>query len=133
MKKIFIVSSGSYSDYHIDGIFDDKELAQKYIDAFEKDSYEEMGIEEWDLNPHEKEIRKGCRPYFLRISRDGEVSDIEIEDSSYGFREQDDRYGFAIDNSLYFHVFAKDEKHAIKSISDKRAYLLANNLWGKKV
>ena len=34
MKKIYIVTSGSHSEYGIHAIFDNKELAQKYINDF---------------------------------------------------------------------------------------------------
>src|SRR5438309_10228406 len=85
MDKVFIVTSGEYSDYGIDAVFSTEELAQKFIDSFSKSGYRDMEIEEWKLNPFENHLKQGRKPFFLRIDKDGNTSDIEVRDSVYGF------------------------------------------------
>jgi hypothetical protein len=56
MPKIFVVTSGVYSDYGINAMFSTKELAEKYIDGqidHDPESYEkasDYNIEEWELD-----------------------------------------------------------------------------------
>jgi hypothetical protein len=53
MKKVWIVTSGAYSDYHVDAIFSTKKKAEQYV-AFEmegaNDYYKEQTIEERDMD-----------------------------------------------------------------------------------
>lgn len=55
--KIYIVTSGEYSDYRIDAVFTDKSQTELYVATHYEDcDYKE--IEEWDsdeikLSPHE--------------------------------------------------------------------------------
>lgn len=49
-SKIFVVTSGEYSDYTINKVFSNEKEAQKYLDTSKKmDNYEEYRIEEYDL------------------------------------------------------------------------------------
>lgn len=118
MKKIYIVTSGSYSDYGIDAVFSTKELAEIFVSRFGED----MNIEEWDLDKGESELREGHSMYFLRISKDKDVLDARKETGSYGFK-----YGTMfykdIDGNHIVHLFAKDEEHAKKIALDKLFHL----------
>ncbi len=133
-KHVYVVTSGCYSDYGIEAVFDDREMAQKFIDAFNtKDRWDEMNIENWELNPFGKLIKENCKPYFLRIDKDGNTSDIRIENSSYGFGNEDNNgMGFDINGNLYLHVFGKDEAHAVKIANERRTTLIAENKWNPK-
>ncbi len=130
MKKIYLVTSGSYSDYKVEAVFDDKALAQKFIDSFKKGGWNEMGIEEFELNPHNQKLKKDYIPYFLRMDKVGKAYGIDVADSSYGFENEDP--GFDIKGDMFLHVFAKDETHAIKIANEKRAQLIAMNKWPEK-
>ena len=49
--KIYVVTSGCYSDFHIDAMFSTREKAQKYIDATKFDDWDEInGITEYDID-----------------------------------------------------------------------------------
>ena len=52
MSKVYIVTSGEYSDYHIDACFSTKQKAQEFIKNAEKtkEFWTEPRIEEWDLD-----------------------------------------------------------------------------------
>ena len=130
-ENIFIVTQGDYSDYHICGVFTSEELAQKFIDSFGIQKWDVMRIEEYSLNPLEIELRKGYIPFFVRMSKEGECIEITVEDSCYGYTINADEFGFDIKLNLYYHVFAKDEQHAIKIVNEKRGQLIAMDRWNK--
>ena len=49
--KIYVVTSGCYSDVRIDAMFSTREKAQKYIDAAKFDDWDEInGITEYDID-----------------------------------------------------------------------------------
>jgi hypothetical protein len=130
MKKIYIVTSGTYSDYGINAIFDTKELAKKYISAFDQ-KYMEMNIEEWNLN--EFDFRPGYKAYRVRMNKKGNTKEIEWLYYHSQFSEDDNGISFTYDNGLMnCTVFAKDEKHAVKIANEKRIQYLATNKWGEK-
>lgn len=126
MDKIYVVTSGDYDG--ICGIFNSEELAQAFIDGFEKRRYEEFSIEEHKLNPYKNEITKGFFAFFVKIQKDGVCVEVYKSDSAYGFNGGID-YDFDINNEMFCHVFAKDDKHAIKIANEKRTELIALNKW----
>lgn len=74
MSKVYVVTSGSYSDYHIDAIFSTKEQAEIYqavhsmdyeTDSFFSD-YANYGIEEYEVDEPQIEV-KGTIHYGIRI------------------------------------------------------------------
>lgn len=52
MSKVYIVTDGEYSDYHIEACFSTKKKAQQYIKNAKKvqGKYYDPDIEEWDLD-----------------------------------------------------------------------------------
>ena len=54
MKKIYIVTSGEYSRYKIDGVFDCKEKADQFMKTFSGDEWDKPRIEIFELNPSQK-------------------------------------------------------------------------------
>lgn len=129
MKKAYIVTSGKYSDYKIDGVFSTRAKAQAFIDAFAKGEWQSMSIEEHALDPFAREIGRGWKPYFIRIDAEGNTSDCRVEDSTYGFEEGDNSIGFDIDGDMYMHIFAKDEDHAGKIAGEKQFKCIAEGKW----
>lgn len=128
---VFLVTHGNYSDYKVCAVFTEKALAEKYINSFEENSYEDFRIENYILNPYNKELSNDYKPYFLRMTREGKCTEIIIKDSSFGFESGDIDFGFDINKNMYISIFAKDEIHAIKIANEKRVQLLANNKWSK--
>lgn len=121
MKEIYIVSSGQYSDYGIDGVFSTKELAQAYIDSFsKKDGWDEMDIEIWELDPHKEDLHNKRKVYFVSMTQNGEVLNVRIDSSAYGIKYKDSRDGLDANGNFYTHCFADDEKHAIKICAERK-------------
>ena len=51
MAEVFIVTQGSYSDYHIVRVFSQRDLADEYVEAVNRgDPYGEAEVEVWTLD-----------------------------------------------------------------------------------
>lgn len=133
MEKVYVVTSGEYSDYGIDAIFSTQELAQKFIDVFSKDKWRSMSVEQWDLDPIKTHLKQNRKPYFLRIDKKGNICDLELAENSYGFKEDipEAEISYTADLKwMNIYCFADDESHAVKIAGEKRSQILAANIWG---
>lgn len=129
MKKIYIITDGDYSDYHIEAVFDSKKLALKYANKYYQKNYY-PNIEEYELNPLQELNRKGCNAYFVDISQDGER--LEFVSPEYASVSDFNRYQQPPelyypkvdynenDKMFYMTIWAKDKAHAKKIAIDKR-------------
>lgn len=61
MKEVYIVTNGTYSDYHIESVFSDREKAEKYLEELKKISNDNPQIEEW---PVDYDLEKIARKYW---------------------------------------------------------------------
>jgi hypothetical protein len=128
MRKIFLLTDGEYSDYHIIGAFSTEKKAQKYIDMQKRiDKYHYPSIEEFTLDEYNPIV---ISEVIMRY--DGEVIAVRQSVGSIadtGF----DAYTF--DNeltkkSIIWNVHTKIKERAIKVVNEKRAQLIAMNIWG---
>jgi len=129
LQAVFLVTRGDYSDYRVCAVFTEKALAEKYIDSFKGNSYEQFRIENYTLNPYQYELKNDYKPFFLRMTKEGNCTEINVKDSSYGFEDEDIDFGFDVNKNMYISIFAKDETHAIKVANEKRVQLIAENRW----
>lgn len=118
MKKVYVVTAGDYSDYHIVGIFDSREKAEEYINY---STYSDLNdIEEYNLNePPDKrekifEIRSGFENIDCKIV--GHSSEpmmykdlMHIMNFGLGDRKQ----------YIYFYICADTRDRAIKIASER--------------
>lgn len=130
-KIIYAVSSGSYSDYGIEALFDSKEKAEEYMKHFPKEDYADSynEIEQYELNPLQDVIRKGLQFFRVWMDKDGNAEDIRNEGASRGNYFQiilDRSTGVEYLNAV---VSARDKKHAIKIVNEYRTQLIAQNQW----
>jgi hypothetical protein len=130
-KEIYIITSGCYSDYKIEAVFDEIELADSFMETFETKHYDGQRIEVYKLNQHAQAFREKLKPYFLRMAKDGQCTEIAIED--YLHDNFNDPPKFNSMGEMVLYVFAKDETHAIKIANEKRVELIALNRWGGKL
>ena len=117
--KIYVVTKGCYSDYHIITATTDEELAYKIRDKFTSDySWGEAEVEVYE----DAEIfMKPC--YFLRFDKSGNVIESREEsDSEYGY---DQTQGEDILGNFYIHIPADSVEAAIKIGAERRAMYLA--------
>lgn len=127
MKEMYLVSSGSYSDYKVEAIFTTLEKAEAYIKGFKKndDCYSDDGyndIKKIRVNPSFKQIVYIL--WLVEMEKNGEVIDCEKLDTR-------PMHGDYIDfcDTGYFVVDAIDKESAIKIANERRAYLIANEAW----
>lgn len=121
---MYVVVSGYYSEYGIDAIFDDKELAENYISAFGEKHYDEMRLEMFELNPYKKELKPGRKAFRVEMDIEGNVMNIEQDNGDIGIR-------FYSNRSIICNCLADDKKHAVKIANEKRIQCLTQNRWGR--
>lgn len=123
MAKVYIVTAGYYSDYGIEAVFSIKEVAEKYAEAISR-RYQ-PSVEEWDLDPNADDIKNGRRPFFVRITKEGNVTECSTDCKLI------DGFGYDIHENLFTSVWAEDENHAHKIAAEIHAVVIANGEWGK--
>lgn len=132
-KTVWMVASGSYSDYGVDGIFSTKESAQDYIDAFTSEYTAEFHPPlEMEIDPGNTTFHKmGRVVYNLCISREGNTSDIRRYDNNT-LRNNEFVAGYCHSKPelLIVTCWATDEKHAAKIANEIRVQKIANGEWG---
>ena len=125
-KKVFVVTSGSYSDYTIEAIFSSKEKAQKYIKYYKKIKpamYPDFNrdIEEYFLDIPKEDIFSTS----VVINKEGEVLGAYILENPCDF------ISFNL-NDLIISVKTIDKERAIKIATEYFYNIKNTGLWGKK-
>lgn len=133
--NVYIVTSGEYSDYGIRTVFSTREKAEEWIKAWVPTEYrgsEEYRIEEYAVDaepmptPHIKVWmdRHGVTLKTRQYQDQGRGGYRWFENRRGGYRDGDDTL-------LVWVVETDDETRAIKVVNEKRAQIIALNLWGK--
>ena len=121
MSKVYIVTSGSYSDYHICAASLDEEhariLAEKY-----SGSYDEATVEEYELDEFFEEAKQGYFWYWCSCN---------VENGMFGqvAVRKYDSYGSSVSGEviegrhkvLHVDVLAANDEHARKIAAEKFA------------
>jgi hypothetical protein len=58
--KVYVITKGSYSDYHICSVCLDRETAERRMKLF-SDNFDEAEIEEFDTDEYEVFVKVGCQ------------------------------------------------------------------------
>lgn len=112
--KVYVITEGDYSDYHIVGVTLDWKKAEAYCRVARSDLYAPE-VEEFDTDLFDSiESRK---PYSVIMYNDGRVEAEEF-DFEYSYeiaaRHEVQRLGYNLDDNWIVHVLAEDEAHARK-------------------
>ena len=138
--KVWAVEQGSYSDYHVVGVFSSEENAQKIVDFLHND-YDQPSIVEWTLDPCIYALSKGYTPYVVLMLRNGDVESCKSAGLySYAVNDIPNLYvwrrteasafaGKGISDCLHATVWARHAKHAIKIVNEHRTRMIANGEW----
>lgn len=126
---VYVVTDGEYSDYHICGIYSTKELAECSKELHRADNIEQYKLDDFNKCP------EGMVPWSVRIGANGETQwdgESGVERESLTYFNFDDLgawapYGDGL--AVCFHMFARDEAHAIKIANERRAQLIASGEW----
>lgn len=125
MTTIYIVTSGCYSDYGINGVFSTEKNAENFILAFNID---DSRIEEYELDEFIDVIEqhKGMKYYEVVMYKNGvtascrtcrynkENQATEIYDTYYADKR----------SVMIAYAWAKDEQHAVKIANERRVALI---------
>jgi len=117
-NKVYVITHGSYSDYHICAVTLDPERAKNLKRFF--DGYDEANIEEYPLDE-----KVETRLYGVTLQREtGKHIKTKLDD--YGFYhdgevEEDYDVKTFYEEQLIFWCTAKDEEHALKIARDRFA------------
>ena len=125
--KIYVITKGDYSDYHICGVSTDKEKAEK-LARFFTDQWDDAKVEEYDTDRYEL-LSDNTKVYRVLFYENGNVHKLTHESSDYydnKITELDPTYCSGATLSVY--VSADDEISAIKIASEKRAKFLAEGI-----
>ncbi len=137
-KKIYIITAGEYSDYHIVGVAESKEVAKELLSKYK--GLESPSIEEYKINSKNDILEIQNKNYYIvRMDREGNSDseeweryytdiDKEIEFSYLG------RYSKIPPNTpaMIMFVWANDLTHAVKIANEKRVQMIASGLWEEK-
>ena len=143
--KVYVVTSGEYSDFGIEQIFSTKEKAEEFIRIQTEyaDRYFNEEINEYELDPEIKVPYSGHKfKYFYYISMDKEGNVIDRRKSGHLNILEPEKS----EESLYLHNYMSDKgilltgeinansmEHAIKIMGEIRTRLLAQNKWPDKI
>ena len=127
--KVFIVTSGCYSDYAIDAVFTNEKTAEVYADKIDGE------VEMWETSPSNLIDKITHNKIFVvRMNKEGNTDLVMEEDfDSHEIEnaiEKKTEIFKAVDGyCMITYMFAKDEKHAVKIANERRVQLIANNEW----
>ena len=130
MTTVWVIETGEYSDYRVEGVFSTKERAEA-VNA-------KVGgeVSEWPLDPAFNELKKGYSVFLGEMLRDGTVErciswDYEVTPRmTIWRRSQAPAYvGKNVPDCLHGTVWAKDSTHAIKIMNEKRTQMIAMGEW----
>lgn len=140
MTSVWLIESGEYSDYSVDGVFSSSENARAFIEASggveRTNHYEEKRnytVREVPLDPCVRLVKKGYRAYFVRMDKNGNAFEIR---EPIGVPEENDEGGYCTERTdtrghIFANVWAKDHAHAAKIMNERRVQMIASGTWGK--
>lgn len=137
-KIVYVVTSGSYSDYGICAVCSTQVAAKEYMERFPEKWNRYNGVEEYEVDALERLAKVGRWPHTVEIARDGTILSCNRNDAladehrvfmkAYAYTPGDGVRRSGPDRMRVV-VEARDEKHAIKIASDMRAAALALGEW----
>lgn len=123
--KIYIVTKGIYSDYHIICATPDKEQAERAVKLF-SDMWDIAGIEEFDSDDIKAIPDDTCEWVVEFTHHNHELYSIEQNKEKHIFHNN--CYYNEFYKRYVVHVNAKDEDHAVKIARDEFTRYLAQEL-----
>jgi hypothetical protein len=133
--KVWVITSGSYSDLRVDRVFSTRELADAYYNY--KNQFSGSDVNEPDAFVLDEPFEKKEVITVVKMYSDGGVhhkmfhqpNGISVKEGgpSGFFNMARDEAG----DFIVWGVVTDDETRAIKVVNEKRTWLMANFLWGQ--
>ena len=113
---VYVVTEGSYSDYHIEAVFADKEQANLYLKL-----HPDCEIEEYDTEAIKIDARRIMHEWTAKISPDGKI--LSLKDKATLLPKKDgiwltDSYL----NGVHFEVTVSTDRELERSIVEKACF-----------
>lgn len=118
VQKVYVITKGCYSDYHICTITADPELAKRLVKIY-SDDFNDAEIEEYKLNECNKR-----QLYGVVFDKHGNIVKIKADEYEPQREEGVDTWSES-DDDITFWVYAKNIDYAEKIAQDKRAEYIA--------
>lgn len=117
--KVYIITKGEYSGYHICAVTTDKKKAEILRKAHnDLDGWHKARIEKYDTDEFLTEIENRLKLYDCTLERDKPMVIYEVDIDYINSSDFKVRYNHS---KYHVYVWAKDEEHALKIASDKIA------------
>jgi len=142
MRKVYIVTSGDYSDYRINAVFSTLELAEEYEKlASHRNS---NGVNEWEMDVDFPELRDKTPIFHVVMLRDGatlSVDELPVNEFNADALKRSPRLGSPSalgergwpekrkEKALRGSFRAKDAEHAVKIANEHRTRMIAAGEW----
>ena len=122
MSKVYLVTQGNYSSYHVIGAFSTKARARAYV---------KKGRADLELSDEciEEVLLDGAVPRFVtvvKMLKTGRVLQVETQRYAYPFEKA--WYDRVLKAGI-FAFYTADQEAAIKTANEYRAILLAQDKW----
>lgn len=133
IEKVYIVTAGEYSDYHIVGVYSSKENAKMVKNKINKNSdWDWADIEVWQVDRGIEELKKHKSIYYVELNKRGDVIEVEKCWDDFAFRGVD-VFESSISGNLHTYVWANTKEEAVKIASERRTkYLVEKEEKDKK-
>lgn len=116
-NKVYVVTSGDYSDYEIDSIFSSREKAEEYINNSTNMTLN--GIDEWILD----EKKPDKREKIFSVISDFDKIDFHVYGREHYPIEYKDLMQYYIkwdkSHNIHFYIYTDTRKRAIKIASER--------------
>jgi hypothetical protein len=125
--KVWMCSTGCYSDYIVTAIYSDEATARQVTVAYGWDNEPE----EIELDPIvPPEVRQGISHFYVNIAKNGDVRHVGL--TSYDADQKDEWHHAKWQPEPYrdwltVHCWARDKEQAVKIANERRIASLANN------
>ena len=141
--RVYIITEGTYSDYHIVGVVEDRELAEKYVNIHET-LHTDYNIEEYSTDEisieslkedYDYKVKQGTVSGWIfqfecngKLIDDGKYINLTQQDLEIPFRQEwsssEDQYVDIV--AVRGYNSPADRDRCLKAARDKRAEYLAN-------
>lgn len=116
-KKVYIVTAGSYSDYHIESVFSTLEMAEEFSDTIGDDCQ----IEEYNIDePIKREVSIWC------ISMNFDTQVVERADNAFYSTKDMVVYNRFRDKIIDFFIESDSREKAVKIAHERLGMVKAN-------
>lgn len=126
--KVYLVTEGDYSDYHVIGVYSTQEKANEAKELHMSTN----DLEEYEVDHIAEGYVQGMKKYSIVMDRDGNLLE------SYYYGPVSAAYGRISTatkihglNGFNTHMWAESMEHAVKIANERRVRIIAANLWDR--